>query len=85
MYKFEAFNIKSIPHIENSNIDMLTNVTSKNEHTHNKFSIELISRLSISDNNWRISNYNQYIMNFFHSEWTFSGSMVNDKQHVALL
>ena len=42
MDKFEAFNIKSIPHIENSNTGMLENATSNNDPTHNIFSIELI-------------------------------------------
>ena len=51
MNKFEAFNIKSIPYIENFDIDILTNATSSNEPTHDGFFNELICKLSISNNN----------------------------------
>ena len=54
MYKFEAFNIKFIPHIENFDTDMLENVVSNNDPTHDIFSIELICKPSILDNNQRI-------------------------------
>ena len=85
MYKFEAFNIKSNPHIENYDTNMLTNAPSNNDSTHDGFSIESICRPSISNNNWRISDDNQHIMNFLHLEGIFSRSMVNDKQHISLL
>lgn len=42
MNKFEAFNIKSIPHIENSNTNMLENAASNNDPTYDRFCIELI-------------------------------------------
>ena len=51
MNKFEEFNIKSIPHIENYISDMLANAELNNDPTHNKISVELICRLSIPDNN----------------------------------
>ena len=51
MYKFEEFNIKSITYIKNYDTDMLTNSTSNNEPIHDRFSIELICKTSISNNN----------------------------------
>ena len=66
MYKFEAFIIKSIPHILNFDNYMLTNATSDNDHTHNKFSIELICRSSTSDNNWGISYDNKHTIYSLH-------------------
>ena len=44
MNKFEAFNIKSIPHIENYDTNMLANVTSNNDPTYDIFSKHLDSR-----------------------------------------
>ena len=58
--KFEAFNIKSIPHSMNSKADMLANAASNLcpsvDFYHDIFSIELIYRSSIPDNitNWRV-------------------------------
>lgn len=66
MYKFEAFNTKSIPHIEYSNTNMLTNVTSNNDDRHDRFSIELICRSSIPDNSWRIFDDNQHNIHSLH-------------------
>ena len=67
MNKFEPFSIKSIPHIEKYDIDMLENKTSNNDPIDDMFSIELICRLSISDNKWRIFDDNQHIIHFLHS------------------
>ena len=62
--KLEAFNIKSILHTENSDVDILANATSNlspsDDFTNTIFSIELIYRPSIPNNitNWRIfDNY----------------------------
>ena len=51
MNKFEAFNIKSIPHIENSDTSMLANSASNNDPTYDRFSIEFIYSPSIPNNN----------------------------------
>ena len=67
MNKFEEFNIKSIPHIENSNINMLANAASNNDPSYHKFYIKLICKLSILDNNHRIFGDEQNIMDFIHS------------------
>lgn len=47
MNKFEVFIIKSIPHIENSDTDMLSNEASNNDPTHDIFSCKLL----MHDNN----------------------------------
>ena len=67
MDKFEELNIKSIPHIENFDTSMLTNATSNNYPTHDMFSIELICRSSIPDNNQRIFSDEQKIVDFIQS------------------
>ena len=60
MNKFEAFNIKSIPRTLNFEADMLANAASNlcpsDDFSHDKFSIELIYRLSILDKitNWGV-------------------------------
>ena len=60
MNKFKAFNIKSIPHTLNHEANMLANAASNlcpsDDFSHDKFSVELIYRLSILDNitNWRL-------------------------------
>ena len=60
MHKFSAFNINSIMRLNNSEVDLLANVTSKLFLTEglspNAFSIELLFRPSIPDNvtNWRV-------------------------------
>ena len=58
MSKFQEFNIKSIPHIENYDANMLENVVSNlspsDDFTHDKIYVELIYRSTIADNitNW---------------------------------
>ena len=64
---------------------MLANVASNNDPTHDRFSIQLISRLLIPDNNQKIFGDEQKIMDFMQSEVTIKGSMIHDKQHGALL
>ena len=89
--KFEAFNIKSIPHTLNHEADMLANVASNlfpsDDFSHDTFSIELIYRLSIPDNitNWRVFEDDEQIINFLHSKDTFKGSVIDDEQHESLL
>ena len=91
MNKFEAFNIRSIPHSLNSEEDMLANAASNlcpsNDFCHDKFSIELIYRSPIPDNimNWRVFEDDEQIINFLHLEDTFKGSVIDDEQHEDLL
>ena len=51
MNKCEAFNIKSIPDIQNSDTDMLENAASNNDPTYHIFPIEIICMSSIPNNN----------------------------------
>ena len=89
--KFEAFNIKSIPHSMNYEEEMFANATSNlcphDYFSHDKFFVELIYRLSISDNitNSRVFEDDEHIINLFHSEDTFKGSVIDDEKHEALL
>ena len=64
MNKFEAFNVKSIPHVDNSDTNMLANVASNNDPTHEIFSIELTCMFSILDNEHRIFCDKQQILDF---------------------
>ena len=83
MCKFEAFNIKSIPRIENYDANMLVNVASNlspsDDFTHEIFSMELIYRPLVPDNitNWRIFDDVQQIIDFLHLEDTFKGSVTD--------
>ena len=91
MNKFEAFNIRSIPHSLNYEAYMLANAASNvcpsNDFSHDKFYVELIYRMLILRNimNWRIFEDDEQIINFLHSEDTFKGSIINDEQHESLL
>ena len=71
MNKFEEFNSIYIPHIQNSDTNMLANAASNNDPTHDKFSSELICKTSILDNNQRIFSDSQQIMDFLQSEDIF--------------
>jgi hypothetical protein len=87
MHKFSAFNINSIPILNNSEEYLLANVTSKllpaESLSPNAFSIELLFRSSIPDNitNWRIFNDDQKIINFLHMEDTFQGAIIDEGTH----
>jgi hypothetical protein len=77
MQKFSAFNIKSIPRLNNYEAELLANVASKLFPTKgispNSFSIELLFRPSVPDNitNWRVFDDDQQIITFLHMEDTF--------------
>jgi ribonuclease HI len=72
MNKFSAFNINSIPRLNNAEADLLANVASKLFPTEglspNAFSVELLFRPSVPDNitNWRVFDDDQQIINFLH-------------------
>jgi hypothetical protein len=65
MPKVFAFNINSIPRLNNYEVDLLANVASKifpaEGLSPNMFSIELLFRPSVPDNitNWRVFNDDQ--------------------------
>jgi ribonuclease HI len=87
MNKFFAFNINSIPRSNNAEADLLANVASKlllaEGLSPNAFSMELLFRPSIPDNitNWRFFDNDQQIINFFHMEETFQGTVIDECTH----
>jgi ribonuclease HI len=87
MNKFVAFNINSIPRLNNSEVDLLANVASKlfpaEGLSLNAFSVELLFRPSVPDNitNWRVFDDDQQIISFLHMEETFQGAMIDEGTH----
>jgi ribonuclease HI len=87
MNKFFAFNINSIPRMNNSEADLLANVASKllpaEGLSPDAFSVELLFRPSIPDNitNWRVFDDDQQIINFLHMEETFQGAVIDEHTH----
>jgi hypothetical protein len=87
MNKFSAFNINSIPRLNNSEADLLANVASKllpvEGLSLDAFSVELLFRPSIPDNitNWRVFDDDQEIINFLHMEETFQGALIDEHTH----
>jgi ribonuclease HI len=87
MKTFSAFNINSIPRLNNSEADLLANVSLKLFPTEGlslkAFSIELLFRPSIPDNitNWRVFDEYQQIISFLHMEETFQGTVIDEGTH----
>jgi hypothetical protein len=87
MNKFSAFNINSIPRLNNLEADLLTNVASKLFPTEglspNAFSVELLFRPSVPDNimNWRVFDDDQQIISFLLMEETFQGAVIDGGTH----
>lgn len=84
---FIAFNISSIPRLQNASADLLANVASRlissEDFSPDRFSIELIFRLSILDNitNWRVFNDDPDIVNFLTSEGSYSNKIIDEDYH----
>ena len=80
---FIAFNISSIPRLQNASADLLANVASKlipsEDFSPDRFSIELIFRPSIPDNitNWRIFNDDSDIVSFLTSEGSYTNQIID--------
>jgi hypothetical protein len=87
MHKFSAFNINSIPRLNNSGADLLANVSSKISPieglSSNAFSIELLFRPLVLDNitNWRVFDDDQQIISFLHIEDTLQGVVIDEGTH----
>jgi ribonuclease HI len=87
MNKFSAFNINSIPILNNVKADLLANVASKllpaEGLSPKAFSVELLFRPSIPDNitNWRVFDDDQQIIKFLHMEETFQGAVIDEQTH----
>jgi len=84
---FIAFNISSIPRLQNESADLLANVASKlipfEDFSPDRFSIELIFRPSIPDNitNWRVFNDDLDIVNFLTFEGSYSNQIIDEDHH----
>lgn len=84
---FIAFNISSIPRLQNASADLLVNVASKliplEDFSPDRFSIELIFRPSIPDNitNGKIFNDDPDIVSFLTSEGSYTNQIINEDQH----
>ena len=84
---FIAFNISSIPRLQNASADLLANIASKlipsEDYSPDRFSIELIFRPSIPDNitNWRIFNDDPDIVSFLTSEGSYTNQIIDEDQH----
>jgi ribonuclease HI len=87
MNKFSAFNINSIPRLNNVEADLLANVASKllpaEGLSPNTFFVELLFRPSVPDNitNWRVFDNDHQIINFLHMEETFQGAVIDERTH----
>ena len=83
---FIAFDISSIPRLQNASADLLANIASKlipsEDFSPDRFSIELIFRPSIPDNitNWKVFNDDPNIVNFLTSKGSYSNQII-DKDH----
>lgn len=84
---FIAFNISSIPILQNASDDLLANVASKlipsKEFSPNRFSIDLAFRPSIPDNvtNWRVFNNGDDIINFVTSKGSYEEQIIDEHEH----
>jgi len=87
MHKFSAFNINSIPRLNNVEADLLANIASKlfpvEGLSLDAFSVELLFRPFIPDNitNWRVFDDDQQIISFLHMEETFQGVVIDECTH----
>jgi ribonuclease HI len=87
MNKFSAFNINSVPRLNNSKANLLANVASKlfpvEGLSPNAFSVKLLFKPFVLDNitNWRVFNDDQQIISFLHMEKTFQGTVIDEGTH----
>ena len=80
---FNAFNINSIPRLQNVVADFLATSASRLVPTNHKCSIELIFRPSIADNitNLRVFDDDKNIIDFMTNDKVFKESMIDDEEH----
>lgn len=83
---FSAFNISSIPRLQNASVDLLANVASRHipleDFSLEIFSIELTFRSSIPNNitNWRVFNNDADIVNFLTSEGSYEEQIIEEHE-----
>ena len=80
---FNAFNINSIPRLQNAAADLIATFATRLVPTNNKCSIELIFRPSVPDNvtNLRVFNDDQQILEFLTNEETFKDAVIDDEEY----
>ena len=82
--KFDSFDIKFIPRIENYDTSMLIDETSNlnlyDGSIDMKFYVETCRPL-IPTTNWRISNDDRHVIEHLQSGETSKGSIINEEQH----
>jgi hypothetical protein len=85
--KFYAFNIVSIPRMQNPSADPLENIASRlipPEHfSPDRFSMELIFRPCVLDNitTWHVFNDDVDIFNFLSSKGTYENDIIDEESH----
>lgn len=85
--RFIAFNISSIPRLQNASAGLLANIASKlippEDYSLDRLSIELIFRPSIPDNitNWRVFNNDPDIVRFLTLEGSYNNQIIDEDQH----
>ena len=81
---FSTFNIKHVPRLENFDVDLLANTTSRlilpEGLSPQTFSIELMYRPSIPDNvtSWKVFDDDHQILDFLSAQNTFKGMAINE-------
>ena len=80
---FNAFNINSIPRLQNVATNLLATSASKLVPTNHKCSIELIFRPLVADNitNMSVFDDDEYIINFLTNDEVFKESVIDDEEH----
>ena len=84
---FNAFNINSIPRMQNVAADLLATSAVRLVPTNNKCLVELIFRPSVPYNvtNLRVFDDDQQILEFLTNNETFKDSVIDDEDHEANL
>ena len=83
MTHFNAFNINSIPRLQNFAAGLLATSTSKLVPTNHNCSIELIFRPSVANNitNMRVFDNDEHIINFLTNNEVFQESVIDDEEY----
>ena len=82
-----AFNLSSVPRIQNPSVDLLANVASKlipsQEFSPDRFYIELIFRPYVPNNitNWRVFNHDSSIIYFLTSKGSYDNQLLDEHEH----
>ena len=80
---FNAFNINSIPILQNVSVDLLATSASRLVPTNHKYSIELIFKPPVADNitNLRVFDDDEQIINFLTNNEAFQEFVIDDEEN----